>query len=389
MTVMPSRPPISCMRQRSASVTVSSASTTAGSGTPSSVDAAMAASAFITWCSPRTPNRTGADSPVASCTVKSVPRACAERSTARTSASGPSPNHTTRAAVRPAIGTTRGSSALSTATSVSSRSVTISDLALTVCSMPPNSPAWARPTFSTMPTSGRAIRTSRAISPTPDAPISATRNRVSAASSSIVTGAPTSLLNEARAATVGPTRSSTARSRFFVVVLPFDPVTPTMRRSPAARTRATTSVASAPSASTVSATTTCGTARSSTCSTTSRAAPCCAAIGANRWPSSNSPRLAKNTSPGAISRESVVTAPATTVSAAASVPSRCSVPPTAEAISARVSAIMRPSPPRAVPASRRLWLSTGSSRPSPRGSPRGRVRRRGSRRPRPRARAPP
>ena len=35
---------------------------------------------------------------------------------------------------------------------------------------------------------GRAIRTSRAISPTADAPISATRNRVSAASSSIVIG---------------------------------------------------------------------------------------------------------------------------------------------------------------------------------------------------------
>ena len=72
-------------------------------------------------------------------------------------------------------------------------------------------------------------------------------------------GAPTSLLNEARAATVGPTRSSIARSRFLVVVLPFDPVTPTMRSLPSARTRRTTSVARAPSASTESATTTWGT----------------------------------------------------------------------------------------------------------------------------------
>ena len=53
----------------------------------------------------------------------------------------------------------------------------------------------------------------------------------------MVMGAPTSLLNEARAATVGPTRSSTVRSRFLVVVLPFDPVTPTMRSLPSARTR--------------------------------------------------------------------------------------------------------------------------------------------------------
>ena len=130
--------------------------------------------------------------------------------------------------------------------------------------MPPNSPACARPTLSTTPTSGsrharRAGRSRRCRS----RPSRRRGTACRASSSSIVIGAPTSLLNEARGATVGPSRSRIARSRFFVVVLPFDPVTPTILRSPRARTRATTSVARAPSATTASSTTICGTGRSS------------------------------------------------------------------------------------------------------------------------------
>ena len=72
-----------------------------------------------------------------------------------------------------------GSSRLSTATSVREQLGHHLGLRRTVASMPPNSPAWASPTFRTTPMSGLAIRMSLAISPMPLAPISATRNRVS------------------------------------------------------------------------------------------------------------------------------------------------------------------------------------------------------------------
>ncbi len=68
-------------------------------------------------------------------------------------------------------------------------------------------------------------------------------------------GAPTSLLNDLTGATVSPSPSRMRARKFFVVVLPLDPVIPMMRREPPARTRATTSLASSPSAATASATT--------------------------------------------------------------------------------------------------------------------------------------
>ena len=223
--------------------------------------------------------------------------------------SAESPNHATRARVSPAMPATRGSSRFSTATSLSSRSVTISDLALAVPSMLPNPPACASPTFSTTPTSGRASATSRAMSPAADAPISATRYSVSCMTRSIVIGPPTALLNEAWDATVGPTRPRISRRRFLVVVLPLEPVMPTTRSRSPARTRATTSFASAARAVVASATTTCGTSRSRGRSTISSAAPRSSAAPAKSWPSIASPTRATNTPPGAISRESVSTAP--------------------------------------------------------------------------------
>jgi hypothetical protein len=70
------------------------------------------------------------------------------------------------------------------------------------------------------------------------------------------------------------------RSRFFVVVLPFEPVMPTTVSTPSSRMRRMTSVASIPSASTEFATMIWGTARSSvTCSAMTRAAPFAMAAG--------------------------------------------------------------------------------------------------------------
>ncbi len=256
--------------------------------TPRVWAAAAAARAFITWCSPSTRKftcRSTVTDPASRAgrtRANDVPLALETTSVARTSARASRPNHRTRARVLSAIDATRGSSMLRMATSVGSRSVTISVFALRVASMPPNSPACASPTLSTTPMSGRAMRTRRVISPMPLAPISATRNSVSSVTSSIVMGAPTSLLNDARGAMVGPTCSRIDRSRFLVVVLPFDPVMPTIFRCPFERTLAMTSVASAPSATTVSTTTSCGTGRSSSWSTTTSAAPFSTACGAKR-----------------------------------------------------------------------------------------------------------
>ncbi len=69
---------------------------------------------------------------------------------------------------------------------------------------------------------------------------------------------------------------------FFVVVLPFEPVTATTRSAPPARTRATTSRASAPIAATPFATITWLTGRSSSRSAITTTAPASTAAGANR-----------------------------------------------------------------------------------------------------------
>jgi hypothetical protein len=94
---------------------------------------------------------------------------------ARTSAAGDSPTVTTRAAVRAAIASTSGSSALSTATPSAGTASISSPLASATFSRLPNSPRWALPTLSTTPIRGRAIRVSQAMCPMPRADFSSTR----------------------------------------------------------------------------------------------------------------------------------------------------------------------------------------------------------------------
>ena len=270
---------------------------------------------------------------------------------------------------------------------VAGRSRTISDFARWIASIPPNSPACASPTLSTTEMSGVAIATSRAISPSWLAPISTTRYSVCSSTRSIEIGAPTWLLNDPCGATVGPSASSTARSRFLVVVLPLEPVIATIRSFPAARTRSTTSRAMAARAATPSGTISCGTATSSARSATTSAAPASTAAGANRCPSVSSPGRAKNTEPAPTSRESVSTVPDDDRVGRPHRSGRSRVPPSACASSARVSAIT-PSPPRAERPAPARGPSTASGRPRCRGSPGAPVLPRGWSRPRGRATRP-
>ena len=91
--------------------------------------------------------------------------------------------------------------------------------------------------------SGATRPVSPAMSPMWRAPISRTRNRVAVSARSMVSGTPSSLLSEPIVAVVGATLESTAASRSLVLVLPWEPVTPTTV-SPS-RSRATTWAASA------------------------------------------------------------------------------------------------------------------------------------------------
>ena len=92
--------------------------------------------------------------------------------------------------------------------------------------------------------------------PIPRAPISATRKRVVGVTRHTVSGTPISPLSELTGATVSPAVDSTAASRSLVLVLPDDPVMPTMRSSGA---RSTTPRATCPKAVCTSSTTTVAT----------------------------------------------------------------------------------------------------------------------------------
>ena len=299
----------------------------------------------MTWCSPRTFRRSGirrSSSPSRTTIVDAVPAAVTSTSSARTSAPGPRPNQrtaTSRDAATSAMAATRASSAFSTATPPGRIAWTSSVFARCVASMPPKPPAWASPTMRTAPMSGVTRPASRAIIPPWSAPNSLTRNRVASVTRSIVSGAPTSLLKEFRGATVSPSSWRIRWTRFLVVVLPFEPVIPTTRRSPAARTRATTVRARSASAWTTSGTMICEICASTRCSVSASAAPASAAAPTKRCPSVTSPGFATKMSPRPISRESVSTAPATVVSPV-SPRAGSSVPPTASASSARVIRIM-------------------------------------------------
>ena len=176
------------------------------------------------------------------------------------------------------------------------------------CSMPPKSPAWARPTLSTTRDVGtddrrRAGRYRRCAL----APISTTRKRVSSSTASIEIGAPTWLLNEPRGATVGPDAlEQTPRSRFFVVVLPFEPVMPTTEGASGADP-GDHGAREGASAATPSATMICGTSTSTGVRRRRARRPPAAASAANRWPSVELARQGEeDRSPRATSRESVV-----------------------------------------------------------------------------------
>ena len=139
-------------------------------------------------------------------------------------------------------------------------------------------------------------------------------------------------------ATVGPTVLKIARSKFLVVVLPFEPVMPITLMLPALRTLASTADASLASARTTSLTKIWGwsAAASTKRSTTAATAPALAALATNKCPSVISPGLAKNRDPGPTNLESVSTEPVTIASALPDT----SCPPMACATSARVSSIM-------------------------------------------------
>ncbi len=161
---------------------------------------------------------------------------------------------------------------------------------------PPKLPAWAVPTMSTTPMSGRTMSQRYAMLPTWSAPISTTRKRVSGSARNTVSGTPTSPLYDPTGATVGPWVASRAASRSFVVVLPAEPVMPMTVVGECSRTRRTTSRASAPIASTASSTMIAGCAApSGACvarSASTAAAPAPSAASMKSWPSARSPGFA-------------------------------------------------------------------------------------------------
>ena len=104
-----------------------------------------------------------------------------------------------------------------------------SDLARAMFSRLPSSSMWLSPTCVTIPHSGRTNEHSDSICRSPRMPISTTTLRVSASAASSVFGTPSSLFWLPRVAVTLPAQESTSRTRFLVVVLPFEPVRPTTR----------------------------------------------------------------------------------------------------------------------------------------------------------------
>ena len=247
---------------------------------------------------------------------------------------------------------------------VAGRSVTISAFAARVPSMPPNPPAWARPTLSTTPMSGSAIATRRAISPSPLAPISTTRNACRASMRSIEIGAPTWLLNEPAAATVGPTSEDRAEHVLGarLAVRAGD----RRRRAGAERADALDDLVARRGErgdDVVDDDQGHGAGRRRVRRRAS-AAPASTAAAANRWPSVSSPRHGEEDAAGGHEpRESVSTTPSTTGLARASAVEEEGAADAISAISARVRAITRPTRPRAARRALRPGRSTGSVRP--------------------------
>ena len=257
--------------------------------------------------------------------------------------------------------------------------------------MPPNSPAWARPTLSTTPTSGRRDRDQPGdLADRRSRPSRRRGTRCLRRCASIEIGRADLVVERAprRDRRALGARAS-ARSRFFVVVLPFDPVIAddaqrAERAHPAhdlGRERAERVDAVGDDELRAR--------RGRAARSTIEQRGARLDGGRREQVSVGRPRraCAKKMAPRRRpARESVSTVPATTrLRRGIRAGERCSAPPSAAASSARSSAIT-PSPPRAAPRVRSLaGRVRRAARPRCRGSPGGRVRPRGSSRPRRRA----
>ena len=170
---------------------------------------------------------------------------------------------------------------------------------------------WLSPTFTTRPQSGRTNEHSSAIWPVPRMPISTTTASVSGSAESSVLGTPSSLFWLPAVATTECAAASTSRTRFFVVVLPVEPVSAITRpcrwerhsraRSVTAPAVSGTSMTAAPN-SRASARTSSATG----CMTSAPSAPAESAAATKSCPSARSPGSATYRSPAHTSRESQV-----------------------------------------------------------------------------------
>ena len=158
----------------------------------------------------------------------------------------------------------------------------------------PRSSMWLSPTLVTRPHCGRTNPHSSSSWCKPRMPISTMTFRVSAWAASTVLGTPSSLFWLPFVAHTLPAATSTSRTRFFVVVLPVDPVMPMTRpsrRSRHARASAVTAawvsgtwITAAPAAAISSSE-----AWSSACCASTHTAPAATEEAAKACPSTRSP----------------------------------------------------------------------------------------------------
>ena len=169
-----------------------------------------------------------------------------------------------------------------------------SALARAMFSREPRSSIWLVPTLTMMPHSGRTYPHSCLIWPMPRMPISTTTAPSSAEADRTVLGTPSSLFWLPEVAVTEKPADSTSRTRFFVVVLPLEPVRPMTRppslprqkraRSTSARWVSETFTMAAPASRAASAASGLG-----SCATRAHTAPERMAAATNAWPSTRSP----------------------------------------------------------------------------------------------------
>ena len=179
------------------------------------------------------------------------------------------------------------------------------DFSAATPSSSPNVSRWTGPTAVTTDTSGASRCPMVERSPALRAPTSATRTSVPAVTESMVSGTPSSLLNDACEAVTVRCAASAAAERSLTVVFPYEPVIATTRQP----TVSTTCRPIRPSVAQASSTTSwVSAAPSISRSTTAAIAPARTAVVTWSWPSARSVRSAKNSaSPGAAIRLSVIT----------------------------------------------------------------------------------